>query len=407
MASDKPRLTRLTAIITQLQSKRMVTARDIAEKHQVSIRTVYRDIRTLESSGIPIITEEGKGYSIMEGYKLPPVMFTEEETQALITAELLLLKNKDLSLAKHYQSALTKIKSVLKISHQTKAEFLSDRIQIRDNPTLEKTSDHLIQLQSAITHFKTVKINYLSLDNFRSERKVEPFAVYTTQGNWILIAFCQLKKDFRAFRLDRIQSLILTGQNFAPHSLTLNEYLENCRKKWATTPDTRLSPEAATFAPNQNNNHVQNVKIEPFKIIGIAIRTTNENGQAAQDIAQLWGKFMGEDILTKIPNKIDHTIYSLYTDYEGDHNKPYTTIIGCKVETLEDVPAGMVGKPIAGGDYLKTTARGNLNEGLIVKQWTNIWEMDLDRTYDADFEVFGEKAQNPLDAEIEFLVGVK
>lgn len=407
MASDKPRLARLTAIITQLQSKQIVTARDIAEKHQVSIRTVYRDIRTLESSGIPIISEEGKGYSIMEGYKLPPVMFTEEETQALITAEQLLLKNKDQSLAEHYQSALIKIKSVLKISHQIKTEFLSDRIQIRDNPTLEKTSDHLIQLQSAIADFKTVKITYLSLDNFRSERKVEPFAVYTTQGNWILIAFCQLKKDFRAFRLDRIQGLTLTGEKFPPHSLTLNEYLENCRKKWETTPDTRLSPEAATFASNQNNNHVQNVKIEPFKIIGIAIRTTNENGQAAQDIAQLWGKFMGEGILTKIPNKIDNTIYSLYTDYEGDHNKPYTTIIGCKVKTLEDIPSEMVGQSLAGGDYLKTTARGNLNEGLIVKQWTNIWEMDLDRTYDADFEVFGEKAQNPLDAEIEFLVGVK
>lgn len=407
MASDKPRLTRLTAIITQLQSKRMVTARDIAEKHQVSIRTVYRDIRTLESSGIPIISEEGKGYSIMEGYKLPPVMFTEEETQALITAEHLLLKNKDHSLAKYYQSALTKIKAILKISHQTKTEFLADRIQIRDNPTQEKTSDHLIQLQSAIAHFQIVKIIYLSLDDFRSERKVEPFAVYTTQGNWILVAFCQQKNDFRAFRLDRIQSLLLTGKKFTPHSLTLNEYLENCRKKWATTPDTRLSPAATTFAPNQNHNHVQNVKIEPFKIIGIAIRTTNENGQAAQDIAQLWGKFMGEQILAKIPNKVDNTIYSLYTDYEGDHNKPYTTIIGCEVETLEAIPTGMIGKSIAGGNYVKTTTRGNLNEGIVVKQWTKIWEMDLDRAYVADFEVFGEKAQNPEDAEIEFLVGIK
>jgi predicted DNA-binding transcriptional regulator YafY/predicted transcriptional regulator YdeE len=407
MASDKPRLTRLTAIITQLQSKRIVTARDIAEKHKVSIRTVYRDIRTLESSGIPILTEEGKGYSIMEGYKLPPVMFSEEETQALITAELLLLKNKDQSLAKHYQSALTKIKSVLKINHQIKTEFLADRIQIRDNPTQEKTSDHLIQLQSAIADFKTVKINYLSLDNFRSERKVEPFAVYTTQGNWILIAFCQLKKGFRAFRLDRIQGLAFTGKNFAPHSLTLNEYLEECRKKWETPPDTRLSPDAATFALHQKNNDVQTVKIEPFKVIGIAIRTTNEHGQAAQDIGELWGKFMGEQILGKIPNKVDNTVYSLYTDYEGDHNKPYTAMIGCKVVTLEDIPANMVGKSLSGGNYIKTTTKGNLNDGIIVKHWNKIWEMDLDRTYDADFEVFGEKAQNPLDAEIEFLVGVK
>ena len=74
MDKEKPRLARLTAILTQLQSKRIVTAKDIAEKHNVSIRTVYRDIRTLEKSGIPIVTEEGKGYSVMEGYKIPPNM---------------------------------------------------------------------------------------------------------------------------------------------------------------------------------------------------------------------------------------------------------------------------------------------------------------------------------------------
>jgi len=92
MAEDKPRLARLTAILTQLQSKKLITARDIAEKHEVSIRTVYRDIRTLEKSGIPIVTEEGKGYSIMEGYKLPPVMFTEDEANALITAEQIIAR---------------------------------------------------------------------------------------------------------------------------------------------------------------------------------------------------------------------------------------------------------------------------------------------------------------------------
>ncbi len=98
MVEDKPRLSRLTAMITQLQSKRIVTAKEIAEKHNVSIRTIYRDIRTLEKSGIPIITEEGRGYSILEGYKIPPVMFTQEEANALITAQQLIKKNKDQSL---------------------------------------------------------------------------------------------------------------------------------------------------------------------------------------------------------------------------------------------------------------------------------------------------------------------
>jgi len=177
MAEDKPRLARLAAIITQLQSKRIVTARDIANKHNVSIRTVYRDIRTLEQSGIPIITEEGKGYSIMEGYKLPPVMFTEEEAMALITAEQLIQKNKDQSLSENYESAITKIKSVLRHSQKTKTEFLSSRLQIRTNPAKEKTSQYLIQLQTTIANFQVIELDYLSLNNNRTQRKIEPFAL--------------------------------------------------------------------------------------------------------------------------------------------------------------------------------------------------------------------------------------
>lgn len=90
MAEDKPRLVRLATILIQLQSKRIITATEIAEKHNVSVRTIYRDIRTLEQSGIPIITEEGKGYSMMAGYVLPPVMLTQEEANALITGEQLI-----------------------------------------------------------------------------------------------------------------------------------------------------------------------------------------------------------------------------------------------------------------------------------------------------------------------------
>jgi len=152
---------------------------------------------------------------------------------------------------------------------------------------------------------------------------------------------------------------------------------------------------------------MQTVKIEPFKIIGISIRTTNENGQASQEIAELWQRFMSENVISKIPNKIDNAVYSLYTEYESDHTKPYTTILGCKVENLDNVPNGMVGKSFDGGTYSKTTAKGDLTQGLVVNQWSKIFEMELDRTYDADFEIFGEKAQNPADAEVEFYVGIK
>lgn len=149
------------------------------------------------------------------------------------------------------------------------------------------------------------------------------------------------------------------------------------------------------------------VKIEPFKVIGISVRTTNENGQAAKEIAELWGKFMNENVLEAIPNKMDNTIHSIYTDYESDHTKPYTAILGCKVENLNTIPDGMIGKSFDGGHYVKLSAKGNLMKGLIVNKWAEIWEMDLDRTYTTDFEVFGEKAQNPAEAEIDFLIAIK
>jgi predicted DNA-binding transcriptional regulator YafY len=101
--NDRKRISRLTSIITQLQTKRLLTATQLSDKFPVSVRTIYRDIRALEEAGVPIITEEGKGYSIMEHYRLPPVMFTESEANALITAEQLVLKNKDASFIKDYE----------------------------------------------------------------------------------------------------------------------------------------------------------------------------------------------------------------------------------------------------------------------------------------------------------------
>lgn len=152
---------------------------------------------------------------------------------------------------------------------------------------------------------------------------------------------------------------------------------------------------------------MQTVAVKPFHFIGIGLRTTNENNQAAEEIGALWQRFLGEQVLSNIPNKVDDTIYSLYTDYEGDHTQPYTAILGCKVTTLDTIPEGMMGKTFAGGNYVQTSAKGDLMQGLIVGHWAKIFEMNLDRAYTADFEVFGAKAQDPSNAEVDFYVAVK
>lgn len=223
---EKPRLARLTAIITQLQSKRLVTAKYLAEKHKVSVRTIYRDIRTLEKSGIPIITEEGKGFSIMEGYHLPPVIFTEDEANALITMELLASKNKDQSLTENVSSAIEKIKSILRYSQKGNADLLSQRVYFGGNNKLERSSSNLMQIQSAIIHFKLLKIDYLSTEQKRTSRTIEPFAVYSNKGNFLLIAFCRLRNGFRAFRIDFIEKLTPLNETFTPHNMTIQAYFE-------------------------------------------------------------------------------------------------------------------------------------------------------------------------------------
>nr|WP_298997151.1 YafY family protein [uncultured Allomuricauda sp.] len=224
---EKPRLSRLTAILTQLQSSRIVTAKTLAEKHNVSVRTIYRDIRTLEKSGVPIVTEEGKGYSMMEGYQLPPVMFTEDEANALITAEQLVLKNKDASFVQYYSEAILKIKALLKGSQKDKASLLKDRIYFTDNFSRQTTSSYLMQIQSALTNFQVLNIDYLSLENKSTNRDIEPFALYSTQEKWLLIAYCRLRKAFRVFRIDHIQKVANTYQVFESHNMTLEEYYKS------------------------------------------------------------------------------------------------------------------------------------------------------------------------------------
>ncbi len=237
--NDLKRLSRLTAILTQLQTKRLLTATELGNKFSVSNRTIYRDIKALEQAGVPIITEDGKGYSIMDGYRIPPVMFTESEANALITAEQLILKNKDASFVKEYSEAITKIKSVLRNNTKDKADLLTNRIIFRQNTDNQKTSNYLAILQLALTNFNLIKIKYHSSEtNQTTERIIEPFAIYSTQENWLLIAFCRLRKDFRAFRFDRIQDLITLNEKFEPHKMTLQEYFEICKTKCFSQPLT-------------------------------------------------------------------------------------------------------------------------------------------------------------------------
>ncbi|MGI9650852.1 helix-turn-helix transcriptional regulator [Chryseobacterium sp. RLHN22] len=223
---DIKRLSRLTAIITQLQTTRLVTATSLAEKFNVSVRTIYRDIRALEQAGVPILTEDGKGYCMMNGYRLPPLMFTEKQANALILAEQLVLKNKDQSFVKDYCDAIDKIKAILKESAKNKVNLLEERTRFDQNVKRERNSNYISELQYALTNYLLISIDYVNKDNLSSQRIVEPFSLINTTENWLLIAWCRSRKEFRYFRLDRIEKMQVLIEKFEPHKMTLQQYFD-------------------------------------------------------------------------------------------------------------------------------------------------------------------------------------
>jgi len=149
-------------------------------------------------------------------------------------------------------------------------------------------------------------------------------------------------------------------------------------------------------------------QIENFKIIGIETETENKNGKSAEDLGKLWEQFYGENVTSKIPNKISEEIYSIYTDYKSDYTGKYKTIIGQKVNSLEKVPNGLIGLEIKGGKYRKFIAKGQMPNA-VKEKWQEIWAKDkeLNRKYSADFEVYGEKSQNGENSEVEIYIATE
>ncbi|WPR70343.1 YafY family protein [Flavobacterium sp. NG2] len=229
------RLSRLTAIHLKLQSNLYVSVEQLSEQFEISKRTVYRDLAALEQANVPIVAVEGKGYTLMDGYKIPPVMFTESEANALIFAEKMMAKTKDESLINEFNKAINKVKAVLRKDEKTKADFLSQRTVIGKNWENEKTSNFLSTIQGALTNFDVLKIGYQKEFETKSNlRDIEPFAIYHSfSEDWIVVAWCRLRNEFRNFRIDRMKTVVVLQQKFEPHIMTMEEYGEIQRKKYS------------------------------------------------------------------------------------------------------------------------------------------------------------------------------
>jgi predicted DNA-binding transcriptional regulator YafY len=246
------RVDRLLALILYLQSRRVVTAEEMARHFELSIRTIYRDLAALGEAGVPIAAEAGVGYTLMKGYNLPPVNFSAEEASALVTAAMLVQKFTDESIRAQMNSALLKVRAILPRDRQEQIARLESGLATTATARLPVQAD-LSLLQQALAHRRLLHFQYRGSGKSESmERTVEPFGlVYYTQ-RWHLIAWCRTRKDYRDFRADRMTSVVALDETFQPREdFCLSDFVRRTTPPSTFTARVRFNPRAADRAKRE------------------------------------------------------------------------------------------------------------------------------------------------------------
>jgi len=257
MDDSLKKINRIIAILTSLQAKRIVKAQELADRFGVSLRTIYRDVKTLESAGVPVLSEAGIGYSLMEGYRLPPVMFTREEAGSLVTGEKLMRSFSDKSLGDHYQSAIVKIRSVLKNYDREWLDALEETIRVRPPKALFNSDieDSLHTVLHGIADRKSVILEYKAITDVISEREIEPVGIFHENNNWYILGYCLLRGDYRQFRTDRILAIRSTTNRFTRRHGKLSEHLDRHETLPRITVRLLVEPRIARYLGNSRNNY--------------------------------------------------------------------------------------------------------------------------------------------------------
>jgi len=208
------RADRLFDIIQVLRRRKLVRARELAERFEVSERTIYRDIGDLMASGVPVEGEAGVGYILREGYDLPPLMFTEQEIEALVLGARIVESWADPGLADAAAEALAKIETV--VPAPLRRQMAETSLLAPPNHFSERVLIDPAALRRAIRQTRKVRFVYSDGQEQRTERSVRPLALAFYGPVWLLMSWCELRRDFRSFRLDRISDLAVLEDGFRP-----------------------------------------------------------------------------------------------------------------------------------------------------------------------------------------------
>jgi len=308
----KKRFDRIVEILIQLQSKRVVKAQELADRFDVSLRTIYRDIKSLEQAGVPLIGEAGRGYSIMDGYRLPPVSFSKEEALCFVATEKLAEKYLDKTSATQYASALMKIKAILKSNDQDLVTNMQDQIIMRkqNTPIFPEKVPHVLSTSiAAIANKKQISIQYQGIkDDEPQQRTIEPIGIVHEIGFWYIVAYCLERADFRQFRSDRINFIETTDITFSKRHITIEEYLSELKFPELPKIKSRITVER-DFAPNirWQRNHYGFLS---ERKIGERIEMIFENRDIEQEFPR-WLMMFGDNIQIEEPEELKHSFKKL------------------------------------------------------------------------------------------------
>jgi predicted DNA-binding transcriptional regulator YafY len=206
------RADRLFQLVQLVRGRRLSTAEFLAERLQVSPRTVYRDVADLQAQGVPLEGEAGVGYRMRAGFDLPPLMFTRDEAQALVAAVRVTQPRVDGALALQAEMALSKILAALPSSLRTAAESVA--LFAMDNGPDVATRERLTLLRQAAENRRYLDVTYLDLQGQRSQRQLRPLACFSWDQVWTLAAWCELRQALRSFRVDRFEHITVLDKGF-------------------------------------------------------------------------------------------------------------------------------------------------------------------------------------------------
>ncbi len=211
------RIDRISALLIQLQSRPVVKASQMADRFGVSLRTIYRDIRSLCEAGVPVCGDAGVGYSLVEGYRLPPLMFTKQEATALLTAEKFVEQLTDPHNSLNFRQAMDKIRAVMRGVDKSYLSGVGDSMMVyRSRRTPGPKLPGLLQtLLGSVNDRLILLIDYTDADGKATRRELEAVGVTYSHPYWYLAAWCHLRNEYRSFRMDRIGSVETTSK---PHT---------------------------------------------------------------------------------------------------------------------------------------------------------------------------------------------